>query len=323
MNEETAIAKTNNRLPTQGATEKNPAEVYLAALALSGRRSMRSRLNAIAAHLGHDLDSFAWSRLRFEHVAALITWLQETGRSPGSVNAFLYALRGVAFAAWRLRQMDVEDYQRIKSIKGVGGSRLPAGRALAGGEVSALLDACARDETPAGARDAAMLALLVGAGLRRSEAAALNFGDYDGETGALKVRGKGDKERLAYLESGAAAALADWLFVRGESDGALLHPVRKGGEIMRRRMTAQAIYDALAKRAREAKLSALSPHDLRRTFVSELLDAGADISAVQQLAGHANVQTTTRYDRRGEAAKRKAVALIHLPYRSRFARSKP
>jgi site-specific recombinase XerC len=315
---ETALKRTRKQAVGSKKGETNPAAVYLASLAPSGRRTMAARLAAAAALMGGDPRTVDWSALRFEHVTALRSKLSEMGRAPASINATLSALRGVARAAWQLSKMDADDYRLIAEVKNVRGSRLPAGRALTPGEIGALLDTCAGDEAPAGARDAAVIALLYGAGLRRSEAADLDLAHYNAATGELRVLGKGDKERLVPLEAGVSAALNDWLSVRGSELGPLLCPVRKGGKVELRRMSSQAIYDALLRRAEAARLPSLSPHDLRRTFASDLLDVSGDVSAVQKLLGHANVQTTMRYDRRGEAAKRKAVSLLHLPYRSRF-----
>ena len=84
-------------------------------------------------------------------------------------------------------------------------------------------------------------------------------------------------------------------------------------------MTSQAIYNMLFKRAEEAGIKNFSPHDMRRTFISHLLDAGADIALVSKMAGHANIQTTARYDRRPEEAKRKAVESLHVPYKTQKA----
>ena len=160
-----------------------------------------------------------------------------------------------------------------------------------------------------------MLAVLYGAGLRRAEVVNLNLEDFDPEGGALTVRqAKGRKDRLGYASNGAQSALDAWLTVRGGEPGPLFLPIDKGGTIHHRRMTDQAVLVVLRKRATQAGVARFSPHDLRRTFISDLLDQGADLSTVQQLAGHASVTTTQRYDRRGERTKRKAADLLHVPY---------
>jgi integrase len=126
--------------------------------------------------------------------------------------------------------------------------------------------------------------------------------------------GKGNKARVGYATTGGKRALEAWLAIRGDAAGPLFWPIDKAGRAQPRRMTAQAVLKILARRAQRAGVGAFSPHDLRRTFISDLLDAGADIATVQKLAGHANVRTTARYDRRGESSKRKAAELLHVPY---------
>jgi len=146
----------------------------------------------------------------------------------------------------------------------------------------------------------------------------LDVSDFDVTSGMLAVRhGKGNRDRTVFATNGAADALADWFVVRGGEAGPLFLPVNKGGVVGSDRLTGQAFLYILRRRAQQGGVTRLTPHDLRRTFVSDLLDAGADIVTVQHLAGHAQIQTTARYDRRGEATKRRASELLHVPYQRR------
>ena len=130
-------------------------------------------------------------------------------------------------------------------------------------------------------------------------------------------RGKGRKDRILFLNNGGADALKDYLTVRGSSAGFLFWSSRKDGKLIPdSKMTDQAVYARIKVCAERAGVKALTPHDMRRSFVSDMLDAGVDISTVAAIAGHASVSTTQRYDRRGDEAKKKAAKALHLPYRN-------
>jgi site-specific recombinase XerD len=298
--------------------DENPAAIYLSGLKESGRRSMRQALNLVASLLTGQADALScpWSTLRFQHISAVRAKM-ESQYKPATVNKTLAALRGVLRAAWQSGQMTAEDYQKAVSVRSVKNTTLPAGRELTSGELASLMATCERDRTPAGARDAAIIGTMYAAGLRREEVIKLDLADYDSQAGQLIIRGKGNKERTAYLPTGGAQALGDWLRVRGSESGPLFYCVNKGGRLIPKRMTSQAIYNLLDKRSKQAGVKDFSPHDVRRTFVSDLLDSGADIVTVAKMAGHASVTTTARYDRRPEEAKRKAASLLHVPYRGR------
>src|SRR6266850_2062234 len=289
---------------------QNPAAVYLAALAPSGRRTMAQALEVVVDLLGGgDVPSFPWAALRYEHAQAVRRVLIER-YAPATANKVLSALRGVAREAWRLGLIDAEAFARIRDVPGVRGSRLPAGREVPMRELAKLFRACAQAGA-SGVRDAAALALLYGCGLRRSEAVSVDVAAFDGSS--VRVLGKGNKERQVPIPVAAVAALRAWLELRGSAPGPLLCPVR-GRRVTVRQMSAQAVMTAILRRAGDGGVPHLSPHDLRRSYITGLLRAGADLSTVQRLAGHASVTTTTRYDRRGDDEKAKAVALLHVPY---------
>jgi site-specific recombinase XerD len=103
--------------------------------------------------------------------------------------------------------------------------------------------------------------------------------------------------------------------VRGDSSGFLFWATLKSGSLIENsKLTDQAVYARIKRVAKVAGVKTLSPHDMRRSFVSDMLDNGVDISTVAAMAGHSSVSTTQRYDRRGDEAKKKAAKALHLPY---------
>ena len=189
------------------------------------------------------------------------------------------------------------------------------GRALSPVEAGKLFESAASDPNrAAGARDAALLALAYGAGLRRAELAAVTLADLAGD--ALKVHGKGRRERLVYLgANGCAAAVNAWLRVRGKEAGPLFLAVNKGGKIGAG-MSLRAIGARVQVLGERAGLGTISPHMLRRSFATQLLEAGNDLAVVADCMGHSRTDTTRIYDRRGERSKVRAMATISVPYRA-------
>ncbi len=295
--------------------QTHPVLIYLARLSPGSRRTLSEALELLArwssqSQLG--ALEFPWWELRYPHTAALRARLA-AHYAPATVNKQLAALRGVLRECWRLGLLSAEDFHRTVDIPTVKGQRLLRGRVLSEAEVNTLLIICQQENSPAGCRDAALLGLLVGSGLRRAEVVALQVQDYEVTANRLCVRaGKGNKDRLVYVAPGADVWLERWLAVRGRGAGSLLCPVNRWGQVVKRSLTEQAVLHILTKRGQQAGIAAFSPHDLRRTFISNLLDAGVDIATVQKLAGHANVQTTVRYDRRDERAKRAAISRLQI-----------
>jgi integrase/recombinase XerD len=309
-------------VPLEGSQlTEHPALAYVAGLAPGSRRTMAEALNLIARHLskGHSgAAAYNWAGLRYAQVKEVRSWLAATYK-PAMANKCMAALRGTLKEAFVLGKLPHEEYARCMLVKGVSGDSEDTGRALTTLEMRALFDKCAEDETPAGARDAAILGVLFGAGLRRAELVKLTLADYNRADGSLTVKnGKGNRNRTLWLPEGTKAALETWLKFRGEAPGPLFQAIKKGGRIVPETMngTGQAVLDVCRKRARQAKVEPFSPHDLRRTFISTLLDATGDVSRVQKMAGHKNVATTVRYDRRGDEADRRAAALLNVPFGS-------
>ena len=225
------------------------------------------------------------------HVASL----HRARLSNRSLARHLSALR--SFLKWACREGHIER----NLAKGLPSPRAPKTlpRALTLSDTETLLDT--GDETPFPERERALFELLYATGLRVSEVSALDLEDVDLSSRMLRAQGKGRKERIVPFGEEAEEALRAWLPVRSS----LREPVSRQGNdpaeplfVNARggRLTTRSMARVLKRRLKAAGLPAeISPHALRHTFATHLLQAGADLRAIQELLGHASLSTTQKY----------------------------
>jgi len=260
---------------------------------LSYRRDLHRYLAVLAAGGIDDLAGVGES-----DVAAFLAALREGDDehpplSASSAGRAVVAVRGLHRFALREGLTSGDPARDVKPP--VPARRLP--KAISVDEVERLLAAAGADETPLALRDRALLELLYGTGARISEAVGLSVDDLDRGSGLVRLDGKGGKQRVVPVGSYAQRAVEAYLVrgrpalaAAGRGTPALLLTARGG------RLSRQSAWAVLRAAAARAGLTVdVSPHTLRHSFATHLLDGGADVRVVQELLGHASVTTTQVY----------------------------
>ena len=235
------------------------------------------------------LDARDWNT---RALRAFLAWLHEQGYAKSTIARRLAAVRTFGKFLCRQGTLATNPAEALRSPR--LNKKLP--HFLTVDDIRKLL-ASPLATSPSGRRDRAMLETLYSAGLRVSELCGLNLADADLTDGVLVIRGKGKKERLALLGDQAIVALKTWLGDRKEllaSVGAVSEAVflnKSGG-----RLTTRSVGRLLVTHLRRAGLDPrTTPHTLRHSFATHLLDNGADIRGVQELLGHKSLTTTQVY----------------------------
>jgi integrase/recombinase XerD len=223
-------------------------------------------------------------------VASYLVRLGHEGISARSSVRMLSSVRGFCRFLVRERELETDPCALVDRPK--VGRRLPG--VLSFDEVLRLLDAPPR-ETSRGRRDRAMLQVMYAAGLRVSELVSLTLGDVDTRRGVVSVLGKGSKRRLVPIGDVAMRGLAEYLddrrHHRHADHSSILFLSPRG-----RALTRQTFYKAVVRHARVAGIDKpVSPHKLRHSFATHLLERGADLRSVQAMLGHSDIATTEVY----------------------------
>ena len=239
-------------------------------------------------------------------VTLYLVSLRRRGRAPATVKRRAAAIR--VFYHYLLREQTVEQDPTLD----LGAPKLPRRlpRVLTVDEVDRLL-AAPDASTPEGLRDRAMLEIMYGSGLRVSELVGLDLGDVDASAELVRCVGKGNKERIVPVGSHAVAALLAYQR-RGRPALVRRHALQALFVSRRGRLTRQGCWKLIRGHARRAGITQrLTPHVLRHSFATHLLERGADLRAVQEMLGHASISTTQIYTHVARDRLRASYARAH------------
>lgn len=223
--------------------------------------------------------------------------LREQKLSPSSINQKLSAIRRLASEAEDNALIDSKIANGIRAVKGMPQRGRRTGNWLTREEAQMWLNAPDIKRFK-GVRDRALLAILIGCGLRRAEAAILSVSHIqqrEGRWAIVDIVGKRDKMRTVPMPSWAKATIDSWTYAARIDEGFIFRRVNKGGNLMGERMTEQAIYNIVVSYADKLEKQGIAPHDLRRTFAKLAHKGGSPIDQIQLSLGHDSIQTTEKY----------------------------
>lgn len=264
--------------------------------------SVSSPITRRVYNLGLD-EFFAWYRqepragFTKATVAAWRVALEARGLGAVSVNVRITAVRKLAVEAADNGLLAPELANGITRVKGVASKGIRLGNWLTVRQAQTLLNA-PDATTPKGRRDRAILAVLLGCGLRRSEVAALTFAHVqqrDGRWCIVDLIGKHGRVRTVPMPTWVKLAIDAWTSTAGVADRHVFRAVNRGGQVQAATLSEKVVWQLLRGYAASAGVPGIAPHDLRRTCAKLCRAAGGELEQIQLLLGHASVQTTERY----------------------------
>lgn len=285
MNKQTAIIPAEHMQVIQLVTD-----------ALTSEHSKRAYAKVLR-------DFLSWRGDRPMNKALVNEYRQTLTGSAARINLIMSAIRKLAAEAADYGLLDQQTANGIKAAPGVKAHGERAGLWLTKQQAQEMLTAPQLHDQEGKAsmkayRDRALLAAMIGAGLRRSEAAALTFDHIqqrDSRWVIVDIIGKGNHVRSIPIASWVKVAIDEWATLAGLQAGRVFRPVHKGGHITGDSMTPQAIRDIIKQYGEQIGLPELAAHDLRRTHAKLAHKGGAGVDQIQLSLGHKSLRTTERY----------------------------